>query len=111
MPTEVAALEHVGKLVASAVEDVYHVGLRVAQAGGAVPVPVFGGQPCQVGQVEDVGVAEGRVPEAVDVAEGDRREARHWGWGGRVHCHQVRPGQVAPGQAGSLVQKGGQRGE
>lgn len=58
MPTEVAALEHVGKLVASAVEDVYHVGLWVAQAGGTVPVPVFGGQPCQIGQVEDVSIAE-----------------------------------------------------
>lgn len=58
MPTEVAALEHVSKLVASAVEDVYHVWLRVAKASGTVPIPVFGGQPCQIGQVEDVGVAE-----------------------------------------------------
>lgn len=111
MPTEVAALEHVGELVASAVEDVYHVRLRVAQASGSVPVPVFGGQPRQVGQVEDVSVAECRVPEAVDVAEGDSREARHWGWRGGVHCHQVRPSQVAPGQACCLVQEGSQRGE
>ena len=79
MPAEVAALEHVGELVASAVEDVYHVGLWVAQASGTVPVPVFGGQPGQIGQVEDVGVAECRMPETVDVAEGDGWEARHWG--------------------------------
>lgn len=111
MPTEVAALEHVGELVASAVEDVYHVRLRVAQASGTVPIPVFGGQPCQIGQVEDVGIAECRMPEAVDIAEGDSREACHWGWGSGVHCHQVRPGQVAPGQASRLVQEGSQRGE
>ena len=111
VPTEVAALEHVGKLVAGAVEDVYHVGLRVAQASGTVPISVFGGQPGQVGQVEDVGVAEGRMPEAVDVAEGDGGEAGCRGWGSRVHHHQVRPGQVAPGQASCQVQKGSQRGE
>lgn len=111
MPAEVAALEHVGKLVASAVEDVYHVRLRVAQARGTVPVPVFGGQPRQIGQVEDVGVAECRMPEAVDVAESDGREARHRGRGSGVHYHQVRPGQVAPGQACCLVQEGSQRGE
>lgn len=108
MPTEVAALEHVSKLVASAVEDVYHVRLWIAKASCTVPVPVFGGQPCQIGQVEDISIAECRVPEAVDVAEGDSRKTRHWGWGSRVHGYQVRPGQVAPGQAGCLVQKGSQ---
>lgn len=58
VPTEVAALEHVSKLVAGAVEDVYHVGLWVAKASRTVPIPVFGGQPCQIGQVEDISIAE-----------------------------------------------------
>lgn len=57
--------------MASAVEDVYHVGLRVAQAGGTRCPSGLWGQPGQVGQVEDVGVAEGADAGAVDVAEGD----------------------------------------
>lgn len=43
-----------------------------------MPVPVFGGQTCQVSQVIDVGVGERGEAKAVDVAEGDGGENHLW---------------------------------
>lgn len=74
MSTKIAALEHVVKLVARALEDVQHVWGRVLQLAWSVSATAFRRQPCQVGEVVDVSIGECREAEAVDIAQSDGRE-------------------------------------
>lgn len=110
MPAEVAALEHVLELVTCPVEDVLHVRRRVLQVAGAVPLCVFGRQACQVGQVEDVGVGEGRETEAVGVADGHGGEHQLFG-GFLAQRGDMGMRQVRQGARGRLVQEQHQRGQ
>lgn len=75
LSAKVAALQHLIKLVACALEDVQHVRRRVLQLPWSVPTTAFRWQPSQVGQVVDVSIGECREAEAVHVAQCDGRES------------------------------------
>ncbi|MEQ2227004.1 hypothetical protein ILYODFUR_033204 [Ilyodon furcidens] len=90
------------------VEDVLHVGCRIHQIRGFVPIPVLGGQTRQVCQVIDVCIGESREAKSVDVADGHGGEDHLWGCL-LIQSRHMRVFQVGYGTLGRLVQKECQR--